>query len=290
MHEVLARVVAWVGAGTIAVRRMSDGDKAPAWGTTPSIPTAKSQGMLPTLKMPTARGWQGDEKPIAAPGLKVNAFARGLDHPRWVYVLPNGDVLVAESTTLPSESTRSLFDHAMIATMKRAACDRGQPQPDHAAARCRRRRRRRDPRALPRRSEPALRHGAGGRPILCRQHRRHRRLPLRGRRRQDHRAGQEARRLQARRPLDAQPAAEPRRDPALCRASARSTNIADQGMEAEEGRAAIHELDLASGRSRIFAGGLRNPVGLAWEPSHRRRSGRSSTSATAWATRRRPTT
>ena len=37
-------------------------------------------------------------------------------------------------------------------------------------------------------------------------------------------------------------------------------------MAAEEGRAAIHELDLASGRSRIFAAGLRNPVGLAWEP------------------------
>ncbi len=44
------------------------------------------------------------------------------------------------------------------------------------------------------------------------------------------------------------------------------TNIAESGMELEEGRAAIHELDLASGQSRIFAGGLRNPVGLAWEP------------------------
>ena len=45
------------------------------------------------------------------------------------------------------------------------------------------------------------------------------------------------------------------------------TNIADEGMEVEEGRAAIYELDLASGGSRIFAGGLRNPVGLAWEPT-----------------------
>ena len=44
------------------------------------------------------------------------------------------------------------------------------------------------------------------------------------------------------------------------------SNIGDRGMEAEEGRAAIYELDLASGRSRIFASGLRNPVGLAWEP------------------------
>jgi glucose/arabinose dehydrogenase len=44
------------------------------------------------------------------------------------------------------------------------------------------------------------------------------------------------------------------------------TNIADKGMAIEEGRAAIHELDLATGKSRIFASGLRNPVGLAWEP------------------------
>ena len=49
-------------------------------------------------------------------------------------------------------------------------------------------------------------------------------------------------------------------------ASARSSNIGDNGMAVERGRAAIHELDLASGSSRIFAGGLRNPVGLAWEP------------------------
>jgi glucose/arabinose dehydrogenase len=45
------------------------------------------------------------------------------------------------------------------------------------------------------------------------------------------------------------------------------SNIAEAGMEVEEGRAAIYELDLASGNSRIFAGGLRNAVGLAWEPT-----------------------
>jgi glucose/arabinose dehydrogenase len=44
------------------------------------------------------------------------------------------------------------------------------------------------------------------------------------------------------------------------------TNIGDEGLEAEEGRAAIWELDLASGKARIFASGLRNPVGMAWQP------------------------
>ncbi|MEJ1975509.1 MAG: hypothetical protein WDN49_04910 [Acetobacteraceae bacterium] len=64
------------------------------------------------------------------------------------------------------------------------------------------------------------------------------------------------------------------------------SNIGDNGMEAEEGRAAIHELDLATGTSRIFASACAMP--WAWPGSRRRaRSGRSSTSATAWATRRR---
>jgi len=46
-----------------------------------------------------------------------------------------------------------------------------------------------------------------------------------------------------------------------------SSNIADYGMEEEEGRAAIHEFDIASGTTRIFASGLRNAVGTAWEPN-----------------------
>jgi glucose/arabinose dehydrogenase len=61
-------------------------------------PGGKTAGTIPTLKMPTARGWDPGQKSIAAPGLKVNAFATGLKHPRWIYVLPNGDVLIAEST------------------------------------------------------------------------------------------------------------------------------------------------------------------------------------------------
>ncbi len=73
-----------------------------------------------TLKMPSARGWSPGQLPVAAPGLKVNAFATGLDHPRWLHVLPNGDVLVAESSGEPRKVMRHLFDHAMTATMKRA--------------------------------------------------------------------------------------------------------------------------------------------------------------------------
>ncbi|KAH2843341.1 hypothetical protein KXW36_000237, partial [Aspergillus fumigatus] len=59
-------------------------------------------------------------KPTVAPGLKVNAFATGLDHPRWIEVLPNGDVLIAEATQVAGPP-RTVFHYAMQATMRRAA-------------------------------------------------------------------------------------------------------------------------------------------------------------------------
>ena len=86
----------------------------------PSFPTAKPQGAIPTLKMPTARGWSDGQLPTAAPGLKVNAFATGLKHPRWINVLPNGDVLIAEATQVAGP-IRNMFHYAMQATMRRAA-------------------------------------------------------------------------------------------------------------------------------------------------------------------------
>ncbi len=88
-----------------------------------------------TLKMPSARGWSPGQLPVAAPGLKVNAFATGLDHPRWLHVLPNGDVLVAESSSEPRKVMRNLFDHAMTATMKRARAAGVSAKPHHSAAR-----------------------------------------------------------------------------------------------------------------------------------------------------------
>jgi len=89
-------MVALIGAATVLLRRREAAAYQPALGSTPAIPTAKPQG-IPTLKMPTAKGWSPGQTPAAAPGLKVNAFATGLRHPRWIHVLPNGDVLVAEA-------------------------------------------------------------------------------------------------------------------------------------------------------------------------------------------------
>jgi glucose/arabinose dehydrogenase len=88
MSRIMAQVVAVVGGAALRVRRLRDAEPVPAWGGTPLIPEAKPQGKLPTLKMPTAQGWSAGHKPTTAPGLKVNAFASGLKHPRWIQVMP----------------------------------------------------------------------------------------------------------------------------------------------------------------------------------------------------------
>jgi glucose/arabinose dehydrogenase len=79
---LFARLVALVGAVLIVWRRATTTVASQAVGDQPTIPAAKPQGALPTLKMPTARGWNEGQLPVAAAGLTVNAFAKGLKHPR----------------------------------------------------------------------------------------------------------------------------------------------------------------------------------------------------------------
>ena len=70
------------------------------YGPNPELPAPKAE-WIPTLKAATAVGWKEGEKPVPADGFSVTNFAGGLDHPRWLYELPNGDVLVAESNAPP---------------------------------------------------------------------------------------------------------------------------------------------------------------------------------------------
>ncbi|MFL6620518.1 MAG: sorbosone dehydrogenase family protein, partial [Povalibacter sp.] len=65
-------------------------------GVAPLLPKP-STSLIPLVNVVDAKGWRRGQKPVARDGLQVNAFAVGLDHPRWLYVLPNGDVLVAET-------------------------------------------------------------------------------------------------------------------------------------------------------------------------------------------------
>ena len=70
------------------------------FGSNPTLPEPNPT-WIPTVNIAPAKGWPSGGKPAAAPGLSVSAFATGLDHPRWLYVLPNGDVLVAETNAPP---------------------------------------------------------------------------------------------------------------------------------------------------------------------------------------------
>src|SRR5215208_2955065 len=154
--DIFARVVALIGGTMVVARRLRDGAPAPAFGAAPAIPEAKPQGSLMTLKMPTAVGWKTGRTPVAAPDLKVQAFASGLDHPRWIEVLPNGDVLVAEASNVP-DPVRTLFDYAVRSTMRRAGAMPPSANRIHAAARCGWRRRGRGPGGLSGGTEPAFR-------------------------------------------------------------------------------------------------------------------------------------
>ena len=95
----LAAIGWWIWASQPDQAKLS---LAAVQGAQPKI-TAPRPQMIPTIKVADAVGWPANAAPTPAAGLKVNAFATGLDHPRWMYRLPNGDVLVAETNSPPRD-------------------------------------------------------------------------------------------------------------------------------------------------------------------------------------------
>ncbi len=264
LSGIFAELVALIGAAVILWRRLRGGAPEPAVGSTPAIPAARPQGSIPTLKMPTARGWAQGQTPVAAPGLEVNAFATGLKHPRWIHLLPNGDVTVAQALFLPG-AVKTLFDYAMVSTMKRAAAVGVSPNRITLL-------RDADGDGVAETKEAFLEglnqpfgmallgdtfyvgntDGVVAFPYAAGAGR----ITAPGRKLTEFKPGGHWTRSLL-------PSPDGRK---LFVGVGSFSNIGESGMEAEEGRAAIYELDPASGRSRIFASGLRNPVGLAWEP------------------------
>ena len=261
---LLARAVALVGEVAILWRSLQGAVPAQALGGQPQIPPARPQGSIPTLKMPTAQGWASGQLPSTAPGLKVNAFASGLTHPRWLHVLPNGDVTVAEALFTPGP-VKSLFGHAMVSTMQRAGAFGSSPNritllrdaDGDGVAETR-------TALLEGLSQPfgmalvgdtfyvgntdgvmAFPYTAGST-----------RISAPGRTLCAFKPGGHWTRS-----LLASPDGR-----TLYAGVGSLSNIGEGGFELEEGRACIYALDLASGACRVFASGLRNPVGLAWEP------------------------
>src|SRR6187399_792783 len=88
-------------------------------GATPSLPEPEKQ-LIPVVQVAEAKGWPAGMKPVAASGTAVNAFATGLDHPRWLYVLPDGDVLVAE-TNAPERPDEG---HGLRGKIQKAAMEK----------------------------------------------------------------------------------------------------------------------------------------------------------------------
>ena len=266
VSSVFARIVAVVGGGALQWRRLQGGSVTQqALGTAPTIPAARPQGRLPTLKMPTAQGWAAGHKPVAAPGLAVNAFATGLNHPRWMQVLPNGDVAVSEACFLPAP-INSLFDYAMQSTMLRAAATGVSPNRITLL-------RDADGDGVAETRETFLEglnqpfgmallgdtfyvgnvDGVVAFPYIAGATR----ITAPGKQLTNFKSGGHwTRSLLS--------SADGRK---LFVGVGSQSNIGDDGLEVEAGRACIVELDLATGHSRPFATGLRNPVGLAWEPN-----------------------
>ena len=238
-------------------------------GPTPLLP-APTHALIPTVHVATASGWPEGAMPTPAPGFTVQAFARGLDHPRWLLVLPNGDVLVAE-TDAPQprpKDSEGIKAKVMHAVMKKVGS--GRPSADRitllrdadgdGAAETQRV-------FLEQLHSPFGMTLAGGTLYVA---------DTDALLKVPYRTGQTR--------IDAEPVqvtalpgglrnhhwtknviASP--DGARLYVSVGSnSNIAEHGMAEEEERAAVWEVDPVTGTHRVFASGLRNPVGMAWQP------------------------
>jgi len=237
-------------------------------GPDPHLP-APVKTLLPTVHIAPAKGWPAGGKPVAATGTEVTAFAMGLSHPRWVYVLPNGDGLVAETAAPPRpEGNKGLKGKAMAVVMKKAGS------------------------AVPSANRISLFRDADGdgvaemRSVLLENLMSPFGMALVGKELFIANADavvkvpytEGATRITDTPVKVTDLPGGPRnhhwtknihasRDGAKLYATVGSnSNIAENGMAEEEGRAAIWEVDVKTGAKRLFASGMRNPNGLGWEP------------------------
>ncbi|MFN7154901.1 MAG: PQQ-dependent sugar dehydrogenase [Acidovorax sp.] len=242
-------------------------------GASPQLPAPDKNLLIPTVNIAPAEGWPQGVIPQAPAGFKVTALASGLDHPRWVYVLPNGDVLVAESNKPPQpEGVKNvhadgLRGKAMGLVMKRAGA--GTPSANRITL---------------------LRDADGDgvaetKSVFLRDLTSPFGMALVGNQlyianadaivKVPYETGQTTITTTPVKLTDLPAGANhhwtkniiANADGSKLYATVGSnSNIGDNGMASEEGRAAIWEVDVASGNKRLFASGLRNPNGLGWEP------------------------
>jgi glucose/arabinose dehydrogenase len=259
----LGFLLALAGCGEIATLPVAAGT-----GPQPTLPAPRPT-LIPTVNIAPATGWPAATMPQAAPGTRVAVFASGLEHPRWLHVLPNGDVLVAESNAPPKpDDGRGIKGWVMRLMMKNAGA--AVPSANRIT--------------LLRDSDGdgvaeqrfALLEGLNspfgmalvGNDLYVADTDAVLRFPYSDGVTQIRAGGVKLLDLPAgtinhhwTKNLIAS------RDGSKLYATVGSnSNVGERGMDAEHERAAIWEIDIRSGAHRIFASGLRNPVGLAWEP------------------------
>jgi glucose/arabinose dehydrogenase len=224
--------------------------------------------MIPTVQVAVAKGWPAGAKPTAAAGIAVAPFATGLNHPRWLLVLPNGDVLVAETNAPPKpDDAKGIKGHVMKAVQKKAGA--GVPTPNRIV--------------LLRDADgdgvaetktvfiDALNSPFGmalvGNDLYVADTDEILKFPYKPGETSIAAPGVKVTDLPAgtinhhwTKNIIASPDGSK-----LYATVGSNSNAAENGIPAEEGRACIWEVDLASGNKRLFATGLRNPNGMAWE-------------------------
>ena len=237
-------------------------------GPSPTLPPPHHT-LIPTINIAPAKGWPAGATPVAAEGLTVSAYASGLDHPRWVYVLPNGDVLVAETNAPPKpEDGNSIKGWVMKKVMKRAGA--GTPSANRITLL-----RDADGDGVAETKTVFL---AGlhspfgmtlvGDSLYVANSDAVIRFPYKtgdlritdpGKKIADLPAG----------PINhhwTKNIIASRDGKHLYATVGSNSNVAENGIDKEENRAAILEIDPASGNTRLFASGLRNPNGMSWQP------------------------
>ena len=237
-------------------------------GPSPKLPEP-NKTLIPTVNIAPAIGWPEGAKPVAAAGTQVAAFAEGLDHPRWLYVLPNGDVLVAETNAPPKpDDTKGLRGWVMEKVMDRAGA--GVPSPNRITLL-----RDADHDGVAETRTVFLENlnspfgmALVGNDLYVADSDKLLRFP--------YQPGETAIKTQGTTVVDlpggplnhhwTKNVVASKDGSKLYVSVGSNSNVGENGLEAEQGRAAIWEVDRASGKQRIFASGLRNPNGMAWEP------------------------
>jgi len=259
-----ACAVALLCAGCAGKARLSESSGI---GAHPMLPKPVHRP-IPTINVVTAKGWSGSATPIAAAGHRVVAFARGLDHPRWLYVLPNGDVLVAE-TNAPErpKDTRGLKGHFFKKYQRKAGG--GVPSANRITLL-----RDADGDGIAETRSPLLTGLTSpfgmalvGDTLYVANSDALVRFPYRTGQTSIAASGVKVADLPAG-PINHHWTKNVVASPdgsKLYVSVGSNSNVAENGIAAEEGRAAVWEIDPLTGARRIYATGLRNPVGMAWE-------------------------